>query len=80
MASPLSFGNLSAFDPQTESFTAYMENVQIFFEANEVKEAKRRSVFLSVVGGNVYNLLRNLLAPVAPMSTGRGSINIEGSL
>ena len=66
MAAPLTYGQLGPFDKQVESFTAYVERVQIFFEANAVPEEKRLSVFLSVVGGPVYSLLRNLLAPVPP--------------
>ena len=66
MASPLAFGQIGAFDPQVEAFTAYVERVHIFFEAHDVKAEKRLCIFLSVVGGTVYNLLCNLLAPAAP--------------
>ena len=66
MATSLPLGQLEAFDPQVETFTSYVERVHLFFEANDIKEEKRRSVFLSIVGGAVYNLLRNLLAPVTP--------------
>ena len=66
MAAPLTYGQLGPFDKQVESFTAYVERVQIFFEANAVPEEKRLSVILSIVGGPVYSLLRNLLAPVPP--------------
>ena len=63
-ALPLTFGQPGAFDGQVESFTAYMERVQIFFEANDVPARKRLSVFLSIIGGTAYILLRNLLSLV----------------
>ena len=65
-ALPLTFGQPGAFDGQVESFTAYVERVQIFFEANDVPARKRLSVFLSIIGGTAYSLLRNLLSPVPP--------------
>lgn len=66
MASPLTFGQLGAFVSQVKSFTTYVERVQIFSKANDVPAAKHLSVFLCIVGGPVYTLLCNLLAPVAP--------------
>ena len=62
----LMFGQPGAFDGQVESFTAYVECVQIFFEANNMPTRKRLSVFLSIIGGTAYSLLRNLLSPVPP--------------
>ena len=37
--------------------------MSIFLKANKVKEEDRVPVFLSIVGGKVYSLLRDLLAP-----------------
>ena len=42
----------------------YMERVQIF-EANEVSAEKCLSIFLSIISGSAYALLRNLLSPVS---------------
>ena len=39
------------------------ERVTLFFEANAIDANKRVSAFLSSVGGSIYALLRNLLAP-----------------
>ena len=44
---------LEAFAPQVETLTSYVERVHLFFEANNSKEEKRRSVFLIIVGGSV---------------------------
>ena len=50
-------------------FTSCVKRVHLFFEANDIKDKKRCSVFLSIVGGAVYNLLWYLLAPVTPKDT-----------
>ena len=63
---PPFIGSLSAFDPSQESISAYIERVEVFFAANDVKEEKRVAVFLSVVGAPTFSLLRNLLAPEKP--------------
>ena len=41
----------------------YLEHVELFFTANGVPDNKRVPIFLSVVGGTTYTLLRDLLAP-----------------
>ena len=59
-------GKLSEFDPTSDSVSAYVERANLFFEANEIAEAKRMAVFLSVIGGGTYSLLQNLLARTLP--------------
>ena len=61
-----SFGKLEEFSPQKETITNYLERIEIFFLANAVADEKEVPVFLSVVGGNIYALLRSLLAPAKP--------------
>ena len=58
------FGQLPAFHPETEKIAAYLERVELFFAANDIKPDKRVAIFLSYVGGKTYSLLRDLLAPV----------------
>ena len=60
------FGQLEEFNPRTNSFWAYVERANLYFEANGISEEKRLPVFLSSVGGKTYGLLRNLLAPTLP--------------
>ena len=57
---------LEEFDPASDSITAYVERVQLFFDANSVAEGKQVAVFLSVLGSKTYLLLRNLLTPQTP--------------
>ena len=59
-------GQLAEFDPTSDSVSAYVERAQLFFQANEIAEAKRVAVFLTAIGGRTYTLLRNLLAPTLP--------------
>ena len=65
MAKP-TLGQLVEFDPVNGSVSAYIEQVELFFEANEIRDAKKVPVFLSAIGGKTYTLLRNLLAPSLP--------------
>lgn len=59
-------GKLSEFVPGSETVAAYSERVQLFFEANEIPESKHVAVLLSVLGGKIYTLVRNLVAPDSP--------------
>ena len=79
-ALPLAFGQPGAFNGQVESFTAYMECVQIFFEANDVPARKRLSVFLSIIGGTAYTLLWNLLSLVPPKEKSLEEVSPESLL
>ena len=45
---------------------AYIEQVELHFEANNIAEDRQVAVFLSVIGGKNYTLLRNLLSPEKP--------------
>lgn len=60
------FGRLQEFNNDTESVTAYLERVDLFFAANEIAADKKVAVFLSSVGSATYALLRDLSAPAKP--------------
>ena len=59
-----SFGRIDEFRPKNESIEAYLERIELYFNANEVEDDKKVSIFLSVIGGKTYSVLRDLLAPV----------------
>jgi len=63
-------GKIDHFDADAEEWPQYVERLEHFFDANgitgEDNKAKRRSVFLTVIGPSPYKLLRNLLAPEKP--------------
>ena len=62
------FGQLQVFNPDTDSVTAYIERVHLFFAANEIPDKKTVAVFHSTIGGKTYELLRNLVSPKPPES------------
>ena len=63
MAAAPTYGQISAFQPEEESIQAYLERIDLYFLANDIEADKQVPVFLSVLGGKNYTLLRNLLAP-----------------
>ncbi len=58
-------GNMQPFDDTTETFTCYIERLELFFEANDITE-KKKSALLSLIGPKTYNLLRGLTSPNKP--------------
>ena len=61
----VTYGTIKEFDPTAETISAYLERLQLYFEANA-----KVSVLLTVIGPNVYTLLRGLLAPTLPKEKG----------
>ena len=63
-----SFGNIGPYEAgKTESWDEYCERLDQFFIANDVSDpAKKKAIFLSVVGGETYGKLRSLVAPQKP--------------
>ncbi|KAG8179018.1 hypothetical protein JTE90_011965 [Oedothorax gibbosus] len=57
------FGKLAEYDQAVETWSEYVERVNCFFDANDVKDEKKASIFLTIVGPVVYKLLRSLVAP-----------------
>ena len=65
MAEPASLtlgtlGRLQAFNPDEENISSYLEQVQLYFEANEVKPEKQVAVLLTVIGPKNYGIIRSL--------------------
>ena len=62
-------GQLSAFNQEEETISAYLERTNIFFEANKIEEDKQKvTLFLNAIGAKTYGLLRDLLSPEALMT------------
>lgn len=60
------YGRIQPFVPATESISAYLERLDLYFSANDVADGKRVSVLLTVIGPENYTLLRGLVAPAVP--------------
>ena len=59
-------GTLTEFKPESKKIEAYLERVQLFFDANTIEEDKQVAVLLTVIGSSTYALLTSLLAPCKP--------------
>ena len=73
VASPI-YGSVGEYQPDNEPFSSYLERAVsgesgTVFMANEVPQAKKVPVSLSVLGGKTYSVLRILVAPTIPQET-----------
>ncbi|XP_077518103.1 uncharacterized protein LOC144128528 [Amblyomma americanum] len=59
-------GRIDEYDPKVQNFDSYLERFEHFVSANEVSEAKELSVFLTVLGAEAYEVLKNLVVPALP--------------
>ncbi len=59
-------GRLDEYKPENESWSAYIERVELFMIANDVDDAKQVATLLSVMGASTYGLVRNLVQPQKP--------------
>ena len=50
----LTFGQIQEFSPEDETIGAYLERVELYFQANGVAEGRRVAAFLSIIGGKNY--------------------------
>ncbi len=57
------YGRMKPFFPDKESISAYLERLNLYFDANGVAEEKKVSVLLTVIGAENYTLLRGLVSP-----------------
>ena len=58
--------HIDKFCAEDESVEAYLERIDIYFRANDIADEKKVLIFLRVLGGKTYSVLRDLLAPVKP--------------
>ena len=59
-------GSINNFNENDESFENYCKRVDLFCKANDVKDDKKVSAFLTLIGPKVYCLAQNLLSPKDP--------------
>ena len=56
----------SEFKPENDKIEAFLERVQVFFQANGIEEDKQVPVLLTLIGSTNYVLLSNLVSPSKP--------------
>ena len=54
------------FKPEIETWSAYIERMELLFDAHDVDDEKKVPMLLSSVGAVTYGLLRNLVQPEKP--------------
>ena len=64
----MSIGKIEAFDETTDNWDAYVERVEQYFIANEIKKEKQAALILSLMGNKTFIFLRSLCAPEKPSS------------
>ena len=60
------FGHLNEFRPGADRLSVYLERFDLYCTTNSVPDAKKVSLLLTVIGGQVYTLLYDLFAPDSP--------------
>ena len=72
------FGNIEAYDANSEQWSYYIERLEYFFIANNITtNDKKKAVVLIVCGAETYKLLRSLCTPnnqLRPCSHGHNII------
>ena len=66
MAQKPMLGFMDAYNPDTDDWSAYVERLDLFFLANEIKDDKKVAVLLTVLGTKAYSLLWTIIAPSKP--------------
>ena len=66
MAEKPVLGSMDNFNPDMDDWSAYVERLEPFFLANEIKDDKKVAVLVTVLGTKAYTLLRNIIAPAKP--------------
>ena len=59
-------GGIGKFDPKTESVSCYEERLLLHLTANNIADEhadRRKSIFLSEVGRDIYQILSDLCSP-----------------
>ena len=60
------FGNIGEFVEARENWSQYVERLEQFFIANDITDAKKKSIFLSFIGPAAFHTLGNLVSPQKP--------------
>ena len=53
-------GQLEPFDPSKYNVTRYMQHFELFMKTNDIPEDRKKSVFLTAIGYNLYEVLANI--------------------
>ena len=62
------FKQLNKFHPGTDRLSVCLKQFELYCKANSVPNSKKVSLLLTVIGGQVYTLLFDLVAPDSPVT------------
>ncbi|XP_011408064.1 PREDICTED: uncharacterized protein LOC105315208, partial [Amphimedon queenslandica] len=54
-------GSLESFDPKRHGFTKYVQRIKLYFEANNIAAGRQKSVFLSALGYETFEVISNMV-------------------
>lgn len=60
MAAMTTIGNIEPFSPESESITAHLERVQLYFHVNVILKDRQVPVLLSLIGSKTSHYYRTL--------------------
>ena len=61
-------GRIGEFDPSQETWTMYIERLELYLAGNGINDAgMKRAVLLTVSSASTYRLISNLSAPLKPV-------------
>ena len=58
------YGSLDQYRESTETFTNYLSRVDIYFQANHIKDERKSAIFLASCGPKLFANCVNILSPV----------------
>lgn len=59
-------GSIEQFDPKSGDITSYLERLEQLFICNVVEDNKKVPLLLTLIGGETYNVLKDLVSPELP--------------
>ena len=62
----VAIGRMKEFNPDQETVTAYLERFKLYVEVNDIEDAKKVPILLTVMGAKHYSLIQGLVAPALP--------------
>ena len=66
MAQKPMLGFMDAYNPDMDDWSTYVERLDLFFLANEIRDDKKVAVLLTVLRTKAYSLLRTIITPSKP--------------
>ena len=77
MALARNYRRIDPFQPDNETIAAYLERVELYFQANDIRDEKVL-ILLTSIGDKTYTLLRNHFAAAKPAE--KTLANIDSAL